>query len=389
MYWRIALLFVVLVSALLVPVEVRAQEQPPQQPEERASSQTLRAEVVEILEEGMHDLGPITQPYQILTVELLEGDREGEIVEVEVGVIDLNTTEHLYESGDQVFVSYTPATEPGQEEMFIITDRVRTTPMLVLAAMFAAAIIALGRWKGVRAIIGLAFTFAVIIYFLIPRILDGANPVTISVLAAIFIFMFTLYIVHGIGRMTTAAVMGTSVSLMITGLLAFIWVRLSSLTGLASDEAAFIQVMVGGEGINMQGLLLGGIIIGALGVLDDVTVSQSSTVFELRKANPKLTMAQLFSSGITVGRDHIAATVNTLVLAYAGVALPLLILFTQLNEPVMHVLNREILAEEIVRTLVGSLGLICAVPLTTAIAAYMAVNSKPEDIAEYHHGHHH
>lgn len=389
MYWRVPLVLILLAFALLVPVEVRAQEQPPQQPQERAESRTLRGEVVEILEEGVNDLGPITQPYQILTVELLEGEREGEIVEVEVGVIDLNTTNNLYEAGDQVYVSYTPATEPGQEEMFIITDRVRTTPMLVLAAIFAAAIIALGRWKGVRAILGLAFTFAVIIWFLVPRILDGANPVTVSVLAAIFIFMFTLYIVHGISRMTTAAVIGTSVSLMITGILAFIWVRLSSLTGLASDEAAFIQVMVGGEGINMQGLLLGGIIIGALGVLDDVTVSQSSTVFELRKANSQLTMSQLFASGVTVGRDHIAATVNTLVLAYAGVALPLLILFTQLNEPVLHTMNREILAEEIIRTLVGSLGLICAVPLTTGIAAYMAVNSDPEEIGDYHHGHHH
>ncbi|TVR75606.1 MAG: YibE/F family protein [Sphaerobacteraceae bacterium] len=384
MYWRIALLLVIVATGLLIPLNVQAQ-----QPEARTESQTLRAEIVEVIEEGINELGPITQPYQILDVELREGDREGEIVQVEVGVIDLNTTEHLYEPGDQVFVSYTPVTEPGQEERFIITDRVRTTPMLVLAAMFAVAIIALGRWKGVRAIIGLAFTFAVIIWFMIPRILDGSNPVTISVFAAIFIFMFTLYIVHGIGRMTTAAVLGTSISLMVTGTLAYIWVRLSSLTGLASDEAAFIQVMVGGEGINMQGLLLGGIIIGALGVLDDVTVSQSSTVFELRKANPKMTMPQLFASGINVGRDHIAATVNTLVLAYAGVALPLLILFTQLNEPTLHIINREILAEEIVRTLVGSLGLICAVPLTTGIAAYMAVKSNPEDIAEYHHGHHH
>jgi uncharacterized membrane protein len=224
---------------------------------------------------------------------------------------------------------------------------------------------------------------------LIPRILAGSDPVTISIFAAVFIFMFTLYIVHGIGKMTTAAVIGTSISLLITGILAYIFVRVSTLTGLASDEAAFIQVMVGGEGLNMQGLLLGGIIIGALGVLDDVTVSQSSTVFELRKANPRMSAAQLFASGITVGRDHIAATVNTLVLAYAGVALPLLILFTQIDEPVLHVINREILAEEIVRTLVGSLGLISAVPLTTGIASWMAVNTPVDKIEDYHHGHHH
>ncbi len=387
MFLRTVLLATLILGGFLTWDVARAQDDQPE--EVRTESETLRAEVVEVVEEGVHDLGPITQPYQHLLVELKEGDRSGEIVEVEVGVIDLNTTEHLYRAGDDVFVSYTPVTEPGQRERFIITDRVRTTPLFILAGMFALAIIALGRWKGVRALLGLGFTFVVIIWFLIPRILDGANPVTTSVLAAIFIFMFTLYIVHGIGRMTTAAVLGTSISLMLTGLLAYIWVRFASLTGLASDEAAFIQVMVGGEGINMQGLLLGGIIIGALGVLDDVTVSQSSTVFELRKANTRLTMSQLFGSGITVGRDHIAATVNTLVLAYAGVALPLLILFTQIDEPFLYVINREVLAEEIVRTLVGSLGLISAVPLTTGIASWMAVRSKPEDIADYHHGHHH
>jgi uncharacterized membrane protein len=383
--WRVVILILVVASGLVIPGDANAQ----QQEEPRAQSQTVRAEIVEVLEEGETDLGPITQPYQRLLVELQEGDRSGERVEVQVGVIDLNTSGYLYRPGDNVLVSWTPVTEPGQEELFIIIDRVRTTPLFILLGMFVAAIIALGRWKGVRAILGLAFTFAVIIWFMIPRILDGANPVTISVFAAIFIFMFTLYIVHGIGKMTTAAVAGTTISLMLTGTLAYIFVRVSSLTGLASDEAAFIQVMVGGEGINMQGLLLGGIIIGALGVLDDVTVSQSSTVFELRKANPRMSMQQLFASGITVGRDHIAATVNTLVLAYAGVALPLLILFTQIDEPVLHIINREILAEEIVRTLVGSLGLIAAVPLTTGIAAWMAVRTKPEHIEDYHHGHHH
>jgi uncharacterized membrane protein len=382
LYWRLPVMFILLVTALAAPPAVMAQER-------RAQSETVRGEIIEVLDEGEIEVGPIVQPFQNLLVELKEGERAGERVEISVGVIDLNTSGALYRPGDAVLVSYTPATEPGQQELFVIIDRMRTTPMFVLAAMFAVAIVLLGRWKGVRALFGLAFTFAVIIWFMIPRILDGANPVTISVFAAVFIFMFTLYIVHGIGRMTTAAVCGTTISLMITGLLAWIFVRVSNLTGLASEEAGFLRVLVGGEGINMQGLLLGGIIIGALGVLDDVTVSQSSTVFELRKANPRMSVQQLFASGITVGRDHIAATVNTLVLAYAGVALPLLILFTQIDEPVLQIINREILAEEIVRTLVGSLGLISAVPLTTAIAAWMAVRTEPEAIEDYHHGHHH
>jgi uncharacterized membrane protein len=192
---------------------------------------------------------------------------------------------------------------------------------------------------------------------------------------------------QGGGAMPRAALLGTAASLLLTALLALVFTEAAHLTGFSSEEATFLQLS--GADLSLEGLLLAGMVIGALGVLDDVTVSQASTVLALRSAGPRLGFRELFSRALRVGRDHVSATVNTLVLAYAGVALPLLILFTQLNEPTLHIINREILAEEIVRTLVGSLGLICAVPLTTGIAAYMAVRSNPEDIADYHHGHHH
>jgi uncharacterized membrane protein len=187
--------------------------------------------------------------------------------------------------------------------------------------------------------------------------------------------------------MTVAAMAGTSLSLLITGALASIFVDISHLTGLASEEAALLQAAIGGRGLNPQGLLLGGIIIGALGVLDDVTVTQSSTVFELRKANPNLSASRLFRSGLKVGRDHIATTVNTLVLAYVGASLPLMLLFTQSDQPFLQIGNREIVAEEIVRTLVGTLGLISAVPLTTSIASWLAVRTSPERIDDHGHSH--
>ena len=348
--------------------------------------QSIRAEVVEILEEGVTTVGPLTQPYQRLLVELRSGEQAGKRVPVEIGVIDVNRGGQRYEPGDEVYVTYAPATGPGQQDYYIITDRVRTTPLLVLGTLFVVAIVLLGRWQGVRSLVGLALTFAVIVWFLIPRILEGANPVLTSIAAAFVIFSLTLVLVHGIGRMTLSAIAGTTLSLILSGILAWVFVRVSYLTGLASEEATLVQVAAGGT-LNAQGLLLGSVIIGALGVLDDVTVSQSSTIFELRRANPELTIRQLFAAGVRVGRDHIAATVNTLVLAYVGAALPLLILFTQSNQPLLHIINREIVAEEIVRTLVGSLGLISAVPLTTGIASWLAVRT-PHALLEEQEGAH-
>jgi uncharacterized membrane protein len=175
-----------------------------------------------------------------------------------------------------------------------------------------------------------------------------------------------LYLSHGVNVRTTSAVLGTLASLAITALLALLFVELTQLTGFASEEATYIRVA--SANINLQGILLGGIIIGSLGVLDDVTVTQASAVWELHLANPTLGRRNLYGSAIRIGRDHIASTVNTLVLAYAGAALPLLILFTIAEAKLADVLTGEIVAEEVVRTLVGSIGLVASVPITTALA---------------------
>lgn len=344
-------------------------------------------EVVAVLEEGMTTVGPVTQPYQRLLVRVTSGERAGVEVEVSVGVRDLNTSGVRYAPRDRVYLSRTVG--PNGQEVFVIIDRERTTPLLVLGFLFVVAILVLGRWKGLRALVSLAATFTILIWVMVPRILAGENPVVTALVASSGIFVVTMLVTHGIGTLTLAAIAGTSVSLLLTGLLAALFVRAAALTGLSSEEAAFLQVMIGGQSINPQGLLLAGMIIGALGVLDDITVSQSSLVFELRRANPALSGWELFAGGVRVGRDHIAATVNTLVLAYAGAALPLLLLFTQLDQPFAHVVNREVIAEEIVRTLVGSLGLISAVPLTTGFASWLAVRTAPERLPSDGHHHHH
>ncbi|CCF86089.1 YibE/F family protein [Nitrolancea hollandica] len=376
MSWRL-LAGLILLTISLMPTPARAQQQ----------TQMVKGTVVQILERGETTVGPVTQPYQRLSVRLTTGDRVGELVTVDIGIIDLNTANQQFEPGDTVFLAHTPAAGPGQFEHFVLIDRARGTPLALLAALFAFFIVLTSRWKGVRSLIGMAFTFAVIVWFLIPRLLNGGSPVGTSIAAAFAIFTVTLFLVHGIGRMTVAAMAGTSLSLLITGGLASIFVDISHLTGLASEEAALLQASIGGRGLNPQGLLLGGIIIGALGVLDDVTVTQSSTVFELRKANPNLSVSRLFRSGLKVGRDHIATTVNTLVLAYVGASLPLMLLFTQSDQPFLQIVNREIVAEEIVRTLVGTLGLISAVPLTTSIASWLAVRTPPERIDDHGHSH--
>jgi uncharacterized membrane protein len=378
----LALALVVLAGSTTWQRAVGQAETPPS---EAATYET--GEVITILEEGITTVGPVTQPFQRLRVRLTSGERAGSEIEVSVGVRDLNTAGVRYEPGDRVFVSRTVGSD-GQEAYFII-DRDRGTPLLVLAFLFAVAILLLGRWKGLRALASLAITFVILIWVMVPRILGGANPVATAIVGSFVIFTVTMLLTHGLGRPTAAAIAGTSVSLVITGALAALFVRAASLTGLASEEAAFLQVVIGGQAINPQGLLLAGMIIGALGVLDDITVSQSSVVFELRRANPLLTGWELFARGVRVGRDHIAATVNTLVLAYAGVALPLFLLFTQLDQPLFQVLNREMVAEEIVRTLVGSLGLISAVPLTTGFASWLAVRTPVEQVRHDHAHRHH
>jgi uncharacterized membrane protein len=274
----------------------------------------------------------------------------------------------MFRAGQQVRLAV--AEQPGQPPSYIIQDLERGRPLLVLAALFVGAVVAFGRWQGVRSLIGLGLSFLVIIIFVVPAILRGHSPVLVAVTGAMAIMLISLYLSHGTGPKTTAAVVGTALALGLTAALAIAFVAAASLTGLASEEALSANFVVGG--LSLGGLLLAGIIIGGLGVLDDVTMSQASLVAELHQANPTAGMAALVAGALRVGRDHIAATVNTLFLAYAGAALPLLILFVTGQDSLSTVATTEVVAVEVVRALCGSVGLIAAVPLTTVLAALVA-----------------
>jgi uncharacterized membrane protein len=265
------------------------------------------------------------------------------------------------------------AEQPGQPPTYYVQDLERGRPMLALVALFVLAVVAFGRWQGIRSLLGLGLSFLVIVGFVVPAILRGHSPVLVAVTGAMAIMLVSLYLSHGTGPKTTAAVVGTALALVLTAALAIAFVAATSLTGLASEEAQIANVAVGG--LSLRGLLLAGIIIGGLGVLDDVTMSQASLVTELRQANPAAGFATLVGSALRVGRDHIAATVNTLFLAYAGAALPLLILFVTGQDSLGTVATTELVAVEVVRALCGSVGLIAAVPLTTMLAALVATEA--------------
>ena len=269
--------------------------------------------------------------------------------------------------------------QPGQPPYYNIRDLERTRPMLVLVVLFVLAVVAFGRWQGIRSLIGLGLSFLVIVVFVVPAILRGRSPVAVALVGAMAIMLASLYLAHGPGRKTTAAVVGTALALGLTAGLAAAFVGVAALTGLASEDALNASFAVGG--LSLRGLLLAGIILGGLGVLDDVTVSQASLVFELRRADPAAKFGELVGGALAVGRDHVAATVNTLFLAYVGASLPLLVLFVTSGDPFGTVATAEAVAVEVVRTLCGSVGLIAAVPLTTVLAAALAPPFEPEPAA--------
>ena len=311
---------------------------------------------------------------------ITEGSIKGKRVIVEEGRLPVASRAGIYyKLGDRVLVDWVSIA--GQPDSFYITDFIRTDGLLILASVFVVLAIIFGGLRGLTSLVGLAISFAIIFFFVLPRIVRGDDPVLVSVLGSLVIMVVTLYLSHGPSLKTTAALFGTSISLILTGLLSWGAVEAVRLSGFGSEEALLVQAANGGS-INLRGLLLGGIIIGALGVLDDITISQSAAVFAMKRVNPGLGWRSLFSHVVNIGRDHIAATTNTLVLAYAGVSLPLLILFVTGIDPWYRVINQEIVAEEVVRTLVGTIGLMASVPLTTALAALLAVRRLPQPLPE-------
>ncbi|GAA0672199.1 YibE/F family protein [Streptomyces thermocarboxydovorans] len=275
--------------------------------------------------------------------------------------------------GQEVVVAYEPSAP--EDLQYSVADVNRRLPLTLLAGVFALAVVVVGRLRGLMALVALAVSFLMLTFFILPAILQGSNPLVVAVVGASAIMLLALYLCHGLSARTSVAVLGTLVSLLLIGLLGSGFIGWAALTGDTDDNTGLIHGLY--PEIDMSGLLLAGVIIGSLGVLDDVTVTQTSAVWELHEANPSMGWRKLYRAGIRIGRDHIASVVNTLVLAYAGAALPLLLLFSIAQSGVGTVANSELVAEEIVRTLIGSIGLVASVPVTTALAALVVSADRP------------
>jgi len=322
---------------------------------------SIEATITQIIEEKEIVVMDREQLYQKLELELSTPDHKKIIIE--------NGNQPMasiikYAVNDRVLVNL--ITGPEGEE-YVIIDFIRKDSLILLSIIFVIFLILVAKWKGVSSLLGMIFTFFIVFTFVLPRLLIGNNPILIAVGASLVIIPVSFYLAHGFNKKTTIAIISSIISLIITAALASIFTQIGHLTGLSSEEAGMLSIDQGN--LNMKGILLAGIVIGALGVLDDITISQAAIVDELA-TTAKLTKAKdLYSRSMVIGKDHITSMVNTLVLAYAGASLPLLLIFTNNPHPFSEIINYELIAEEIIRTLVGSIGLILAVPITTMIAA--------------------
>ncbi len=366
MRFKKLLLILPLVLLFLVPNPTYSQGPPPPKEE------TVEAIIIDTKNQEIIDSHGREQLNQTLQLVVTEGTIKGKNITVEIGDIPLvNVPKH--KPGDKVIVTATKDFN-GQDRYFI-QDYIRRDSLYILFFFFLVVAIVIGLKRGVLALVGMAFSFLIIFAFILPQIAQGEDPILIAIIASIVIVPVTFYLSHGFNRKTTSAIIGTFIALVLTGILANVFVEAARLTGFASEEAGFLQNETQGM-VNIKGLLLAGIIVSVLGILDDITISQASVVYQLKKLSPSIKFKDLYLRAMDVGRDHIASVVNTLVLVYTGAALPLLLLFINSPRPFGQVINHEVIAEEIIRTLVSSIGLILAVPITTLLTAYIISRQK-------------
>jgi len=332
------------------------------------TAHTERAEVVSVASEPCP--GQPSNVCGTLDARLSSGDAAGQTVTIELGTIGADPG---FSVGDGIRVT---ATDGPTGRTYAVSDFERGAPMLWLAIAFAALVLVFGRLRGALSLVGLALSLLVVLVYIVPAIQDGSSALAVALTGSLAVMLVTIALAHGLGVKSVTAMLGTALSLLLVVGLASAFTEWTHLTGLSSEEASFLAGS--GSDISFQGLLLAGMVIGSLGVLDDVTVSQASTVMAIRAADPGLSARELYGRAIEVGRDHVSATVNTLVLAYVGASLPVLLIFSASGVGLADAINVELVAKEVVAMLVGSIGLIAAVPLTTLLAATLAVRVRSE-----------
>ena len=357
---RKIVLFLLSLSIFNYQLSIKAFAQSPQE-------YFSKAKVLDIKDQGTQNIAGYENPYQLVELAFIDGPQAGTTRTIEHGGIFTITNYQLVKPGDIVVVSTIVQDQQAQNT---ITDNYRLDPLIwITGGFFLLVLVTAGLKKGLGSIVGLAISLAIITKFIVPQILAGRDPIAIALIGSIVMLLSTMYLAHGFHKQTSIAVLATAVTLSVTGILSVIFVNLTKLSGLGSEDATSLQI--GLNTINFRGLLLGGMMIGALGVLDDITTGQTAAVYELHKANPSLHFLELIKRARKIGTEHIASLVNTLVMAYAGASLALFIILVMnpSHQPLWVIFNSELIAEEIVRTLAGSIGLILAVPITTVLAA--------------------
>lgn len=348
---------------------------------------SYQAQVLEELDQVQKQVAGQLLNSQLLTVKVLSGDLAGQTVKAETALAGA-VAEIKFEPGDKVMVEAVETGEmfsdervqdSGTNAQFFVTDYLRQDSLLILGILFVAVVVVVSRLQGVKSVLALGISFAIVVKLILPLLTRGINPVLVSSLTVLAIIPITFYLSHGWQAKTHLAVLGTVLALIISVFLATTFVNNAHLSGYSSEEAGFLSVEKSGQ-LDIRGLLLASIIIGLLGTLDDITVTQASLVFQLHQQKKQQKISNLYRQAMQVGQDHITSMVNTLVLVYVGASLPLLLLFNTSSQPLWVILNQEIVAEEVIRMLIGSIGLILAAPLTTFLASAWV---KREQIRTY------
>lgn len=338
---------------------------------------TWRGKVLEVIKGELKEIpGTDTEHlYQTIKAQVLDGPQKGEIVTIENDYLELK-------KGNKFYFNY--LVDINGTERYGIINIDRRSSLVLLFIIFIAVIIWFGRWQGFRSLLALGGSFFAIFYILLPGLLNGWNPIFASCLVASGILLVAIFFTHGFNKESTVAYIGTMIAVLITGLFAMFAVSITSLSGFTGDEMTYLNLGTGGT-LDFAGLLLGAIIIGVLGVLDDIAVTQAAVVSELYSSNPEISKKEVYSRAMRIGREHVGALVNTLVLAYTGAALPILLYFRLSEMSFGSIVNLEIFATEIVRAIVGSIGLILTVPIVTMLAVAYLKGYK----SKHSHSHHH
>lgn len=340
---------------------------------EQEQSYIERAKVLEVVSQTRKDV-PGTQTeedYQTLSAYVITGPDAGKTVTVQNDYLDMS-------KGDEFYMIHDIDPLDGVDA-YNVSDPYRLPQVFAWVGLFVLVTIFFGGWQGLRGLISLALSIGVIVYVLLPGILAGYSPILLSVAICSFIVLIGSYVTHGFSKTTTAAVLGMIVTICITGALAYFAVHTTHLSGFNNEETAYLDLQTQGT-IDFVGLLLGGIMIGLLGILYDAAIGQAVAIDELARAAEHYSRPRVYKRAIRIGREHIGALINTLAIAYVGASLPLLLLLHFSNMPLSVDLNQEIFATEIIRTVIGSIGLILAVPITSIIATFMLVPARPKQI---------